>query len=159
MELTIDFIRDLPIPDYGEWTDKESADWLHPCHGPLPHNLSLLRCLGGDFTVALWETSRSLQTFVALLDEPAGEESKAYKIMGPIPRTYCWRSGDKGFYCSGYHVIPPSYASTPETWRRFICRQIMKESVRITLEQPLGARLNWEELLHPADSLLRKKTQ
>lgn len=157
MELKIDFIRDLPIPDYGEWTDKESEDWLHPCHGPLPHNLSLLRCLGGDFIVALWETPLSLQTFVDLRDEPAGEESEAYKIVGPIPRTYCWRPVEGAFHCGGYKFTPPGYGSTPDSWRRFVCRQIMMESVRMTIEQPLGVRSSWEELLRPASSFPTKR--
>jgi len=150
MELTIEFVRELPIPDYGEWTDAESADWLHPCHGPLPHSLSLFRCLGGDFTVALWEATLSLQTFVDLNDEP--KEAEAHRVVGPVPRTYCWHLRGGSFHCSDRKYTPPKHGGSEEAWRRCVCRQIMRESVRLAIEMPLASRLCWKTMLRPASS-------
>lgn len=156
MTLEVKFIRDLPIPDYGSWTDNQMEDWMHPCHGPLPHHLALLHCLGGDFTVALWAAPSSILTFVYLCDEPEERPSEASGIVGPIPRTYCWRPQAGSFYSSGREIVPPKFGGSEEAWRRYLCRLIMKESVRLAIEIPVGTQLNWEDMLRPASSHTNK---
>lgn len=141
--LEIRHIRDLPIPAYGMWTDAESLDWLHPCHGPLPHQLSAFSCLGGVFTVALWESRLSILTFVSLDDEPDDSVPEVYRLVGPIPRTYCWQIRGGSFYCSGREVKPPRWQGSEEAWRRSTGYQIMGESVRLAIEVPVGIRLDF----------------
>jgi len=158
MTLQVDIIRDLPIPAYESWTDNQMENWLHPCHGPLPHQLSLLHCLGGDFTVALWAAATSILTFVDLCDEPEGQKSEAAGIVGPIPRTYCWRPRGGSFYSSGREVVPPPFRGSEEAWRTCLCRMIMRESVRLAIEIPVGVQSTWEDLLRPASSLTNKES-
>lgn len=153
--MKVDFIRDLPIPDYGEWTDDATGDWMHPCHGPLPHNVAILRCLGGEFVVALWSAETSLLTLVDICDEPEGRESEAFKQAGPTPRTYRWRLEGGSFYSTGRKYTPPRYGGSEEAWRRCVCRQIMMESVILTIEHPIGMRIDWAHVLRPADSYLK----
>lgn len=154
MELNVQYIRDLPISAYGEWTDAQSHDWMHPCNGPLPTHHGMLECLGGRFIAATWDDYNALFVFLYLQDEE--EQSEASRIVGGIPRTYRWALDENVFHCHDSVLHTPEWKGDQAAWEKELMKNSMIESVKLAIRIPIGIRTktSLERLLRPANDLL-----
>ena len=141
MEPLVEYYDDLPIPDYSEWRDSEAHHWMHPCHGPLPDLYGMVTCGDEVFEGAVWDTDNALFVFLCLKgDDPS---TPMFSKIGWIPRTYRWTMCDGHLVCDDEVFEVPAWLEGPdwigvhEEWMRAMLRVVLKESVRLALQQPM----------------------
>ena len=141
------YLRDLSIREPGQWTGRECLDWLHPCHGPLPDKVGIVRLDGYDYCVALWTTSDCIITMTEIIDLSRVRDNWDHlaKKNGWIVNSLCWRASPYGFECAGttisVHVerLKPGEQERDWNWKYF--KQIMMKSVEITASTPIGYQI------------------
>ena len=135
----IRYIREMHVPGLGEWSDASAGDWLHPYHGPLPDRCGLVACGPELFIVALW-ISDAIIAFVTLVwEDSSGPEEPAQEppLRGAIPMTYRWVIDDDELRCCNQSFPLPT-DDVEETWKSNVSKQVMEESVLLTITQPMG---------------------
>jgi len=153
--MRIDYVADVDLPPEGKWTSESMLDPLHPMHGPLPDLFGRLavetQAPGINyFEVALWDTPSAILTMVERRAEedpdpaaPIHSIEEAHSQGGWIARTFLWkiREGGRAFICGSAEVFIPNIPSGTEylkEWSRLIYREVMVESVRLTVSASLG---------------------
>lgn len=141
------YLRDHQIRPIEQWTGDQHLDWLHPCHGPLPHKIGATRYNGDEYCVCLWLLEERIVTVTELVevyDVTEGWGNRSDK-KGWIVNSLNWRPTEDGFMCEDRHVVVPDALRhhTDREQEDNLYRQIMLESVEITVRTPLGAPTNY----------------
>ena len=137
------YIQDHPIRPLEEWTGKQSRDWLHPCHGPLPTKIGSVLCNEDEYLVCLWLLENRITTVTELVDtvdvnEDWGNRSNK---KGWIMNSLNWYpDGHHVFTCGSCCVKVPSVLKqrADQAAEEKLFQQIMTKSVEITVCTPLG---------------------
>jgi hypothetical protein len=142
----IAYLKDIDLPEPGEWSSDALLDPMHPGHGPLPNLQGLIEKDGERFSVALWDTGNHILTFLELLKEEDPDESapmlsmeEVHKVRGWIAQTNRWHQDVDAMVCHGHHVPMPGYPGVKEEeiWMREIYRLVMMEAVQLAAETAL----------------------
>jgi len=148
MNLNVRYIKEVPIPDLGEWSSEEVGDWLHPIHGPLPDHVAVLEEGEDQFLAALWATPEAILVFIEVLaDEDPDQRApmltiaQAYSVPGWIAKTFRWAPGvgidDDTLICGDAKLLitrPLKYVKWREDrWRKKIYQTVLEETVELML--------------------------
>jgi len=132
------YLRDHCVLPYEAWTGKQSIDWLHPSHGPLPHKLGAILCGEDEYTVALWLLDNRIVTITELVDTVdvnKGWGNRRNK-KGWVINSLNWIPSGRCFRCYSYYVIVPKQLDHKK--EETFLQEIMTASVEITIDTPLG---------------------
>lgn len=141
--MDIEYLGDLPIAGYGEWTSKSLEDWVHPEHGPLPDSLSLVGCKGEDFRVAMWGSPETdcVIAVVEMLDRSRTKEEQdnADTMRGQVLFTIRWTVDEDTIECWNRKFRRPADAGRGEAeWTQRTIQALAIESVRVAATTPIS---------------------
>jgi hypothetical protein len=149
--MNIEYITDHPVRPLEEWTGKQSHDWLHPTHGPLPHKIGAIRCEKDEYCVSMWLLENRIVTVTELVDTVdvnKGWGNRENK-KGWIINSLNWRPTEDSFECEGQHVMVPAVLKhhADQDQEESFYKQIMMLSVEITVRTALGAPVTYPHQL------------
>jgi len=133
-------VRDLILPDYGDWSSGSIYDPLHPIHGPLPDLVQIWRWNEYEFKAAIWALESALIAMVELILEesdplaPLLPISQVHAVKGWVPQTYRWKVDKRSVSCFDARVEFPT-TTDEEAWIHQLCETVLKESVRFATQR------------------------
>lgn len=142
----IEYLKDVDLPEPGEWSSDALLDPMHPNHGPLPDLQGLIDLDGERFSVALWDTGDHILTFLDRLKEEDPDEEapmlpmeEVHRVRGWIAQTNRWAQDVDAMVCHGHRVPMPDYPGVKEEaiWMREIYRLVMMETVQLAVAMAL----------------------
>jgi hypothetical protein len=145
-----EYVEDYHIKPEGQWSGKETKDWLHPCHGPLPRKLGAIRCEGEEYMVALWTTEQSILTMTELVNRSHIQDNwdQMANKKGWIANTLMWKPNysSDAFCCGDQFVL---LSTEKISGRRILLpnaeedlyKNVMIKSVEITVRTPIGGQV------------------
>jgi hypothetical protein len=141
------YIKDHRVRPLEEWTGKQSHDWLHPDHGPLPTKIGAVLYGQDEYMVCLWLRAERIVTVTELVDVVnvnKGWGNRSEK-KGWIMNSLNWRPTKDGFMCEDQRVMVPEVLKHREDRDKEdeMLQEIMTKSVEITVRTPLGCPVTY----------------